>query len=324
MIFLGKNYFIWYLYRMSIYVDFVDKTKIFTIINGTTTFRDIETQFLKIPEFEGKQIYGMYNTYPSDIDITRNKILKLGTPPTSLDRPLSQSILILTNLKKLTPNAVRSYNMYNDLGFEYAQRNSKTKVGSRIFPFYKYKYTYEKSPNIDEENYSSATASSSSSSASTYEDKYDSETGMLRPTAPPLSSLLKKSSASSSFYPDTEEVPLTFTEEDTELIKKATDNDFDIFQTCLSSIVFDDEEDKNCLSENEALVQKLRNAILNTDIQEIISEGRSIEGVIAILNSLTTTKKGGRRKSHKKPRRKSFRKKKRRCTHHSKKNVSRR
>ena len=306
---------------MSIYVDFVDKTHLYNITTGTTTFIDIEKKFLEIPEIDGKQIYGMYNTYPSDI-----KERSLSTPPQTLDGPLSQSILIITDLNQLTPDAVSSYNMYNnsELGFKYAQRNSKTSVWSRIPPFRKYKYEYEKSPNIDEKNYSSATASSSSSSASTYEDKYDSETGMLRPTAPPLSSLLKKSSASSSFYPDTEEVPLTFTEEDTELIKKATDNDFDIFQTCLSSIVFDDEEDKNCLSENEALVQKLRNAILNTDIQEIISEGRSIEGVIAILNSLTTTKKGGRRKSHKKPRRKSFRKKKRRCTHHSKKNVSRR
>ena len=322
MIFLGKNYFIWYLYRMSIYVDGFDKTKLFNIITGTTTFRDIETQFLEIPEFKGKQIYGMYNTYPDHIDITRNKILRLGTPPQSLDGALRQSILILTNLNELTPDAVRSYNMYNDLGFEYAQRNSKTSVWSRKFPFRKYTYKYEKSPNIDEENYSSVTASSSSS-ASTYKDKYDDETGLLRPTAPPLSSLLKTPSASSSFYPDTEEVPLTFTEEDTELIKTATDNNFDQFQICLSSIVFD-EENKNCLSENEALVQKLRNAILNTDIQEFIHENESIEGVIAKLNSLTTNKKGGRRKSHKKPRRKSFRKKKRRCTHHSKKNVSRR
>lgn len=299
----------------SIYVDFVDKTKLFNIITGTTTFRDIENQFLEIPEFEGKQIYGMYNTYPSDI-----KERSLSTPPQTLDGPLSQSILIITDLNQLTPNAVSSYNMYNEsseLGFEYAQRNSKTIVWSRKPPFLKYKYIYKKSPNIDDENYSSATASSSSSSSSS---ELDPVTGTLRPSAPPLTSLLKKSYASSS-YPDKEVVSLTFTEEDTELIKTATDNDFDNFQICLSSIV--DYKD-NCLSEKEDLVEKLQHAIFGNDIHEIIRQGESIEGVIAILNSLTTTKKGGRRKSHKKPRRKSFRKKKRRCTHHSKKNVSRR
>ena len=296
---------------IRIYVDFVDKTDLFKITK-TTTFRDIENQFLEIPEFEGKQIYGMYNTYPNEIK---------GTLPSTLNEPLNQSILILTDLNQLTPDAVRLYNMYNELGFKYAQRNSKTKVWSRKPPFQKYKYIYEKSPNIDEKNYSSATASSTSS-ASTYEDKYDPVTGMLRPNAPPLSSLLKNPSASSSsFYPDTEEVPLTITQKDTELIKTATDNNFDTFQICLSSIVGYQE---NCLSGNKALVEKLRNAIFGNKIEEIISEGQSIEGVIAILNSLTTTKKGGRRKSHKKPRRKSFRKKKRRCTHHSKKNVSRR
>ena len=293
---------------INIYVDFVDKTNLF-VITGTTTCRDIENQFLEITEFEDKQIYGMYNTYPSDI-IKHS----LSTPPQYLDRPLSKSILIITDLNQLTPDAVRSYNMYNkssELGFEYAQRNTKTRFGTRTFPFYKYKYTYAKSPNIDEKIYSSATASSSS-------DKYDPVTGMLRPTAPPL---LETSSASSSFYPDTEEVPLTFTEEDTELIKKATNNNFDNFETCLSNILAFEE---NCLSENEALVEKLQKAIFGNDIQKIIREGKSIKGVIAILNSLTTTKKGGRRKSHKKPRRKSFRKKKRICTHHSKKNVSRR
>lgn len=279
---------------MSIYVDFVDKTKLFNIITGTTTFRDIENQFLEIPEFEGKQIYGMYNTYPSDI-----KERSLSTPPQTLDGPLSQSILIITDLNQLTTDAVRSYNMYNEsseLGFKYAQRNSKTRVGT--YPYYEYKY--KKSPNID---------------------NYDPETDRLIPSAPPLTSLLQKSYASSYVAPDKEVVSLNFTEEDTELIKKATDNNFINFETCLSNILAYDE---NCLSGNKALVEKLQTAIFGKDIQEIISKGQSIEGVIAILNSLTTNKKGGRRKSHKKPRRKSFRKKKRRCTHHSKKNVSRR
>ena len=285
---------------IRIYVDCVDTTDLFNI-TGTTTFRDIENQFLEITEFEGKQIYGMYNTYPDYIGITTNKIIQLGTPPRSLDGSLSQSILILTDLDSLNKQIVSMYNEYNDseLGFKYAQRNSKTRVLSKKNPFYKYTYTYKKSPNIDEEKYSSA-------------------------TAPLLSSLLKQPSASFYVDPDTEEVPLTFTEEDTDLIIEATNNDFDNFQICLSNIGGYEEE--NCLSKNEALLTKLQNAIFDNgkDLQKIISEGQSIVGVIAILNSLTTNKKGGRRKSHKKPRRKSFRKKKRICTHHSKKNVSRR
>ena len=93
-----------------------------------------------------------------------------------------------------------------------------------------------------------------------------------------------------------------------------------MFQVCLSNIVNYDYDEENCLSDHPKLVRKLQDKIFGTDLERIINEEESIEGVIAALNS---PKKGGRRKSQKKPRRKSFRQKKRRSTHH-KKYVSRR
>ena len=266
---------------IGIYVDFEDKTGSFLVIKGTTTFRDIENQFLKLSEFKDKQIYGMYNTYPSDI-IHHS----LSTPPPSLDGPLTSSILIITDLITLNPDAKRMYNFYNEtpeLGFEYAQRNSLMEDGS---------YIYRKSPMIDE------------------------KTDMLAATAAPAMSQMRHESAASTLSSSSS---LTFTKEDTELIKTVTSDNFDIFQTCLINIVGYDD---NCLSQHVDLVTKLRDAIFGNNLEEIIANGKTIEGVIAKLNSLQVTK-GGRRKSHKKPRRKSFRKKKRRSTHH-KKNVFRR
>jgi len=325
-----KIYCILYLYTMSspirIYVDFGesnDKTHLFKIKEGTTTFRDIENQFLEIPEFDGKQIYGMYNdARPRDFEKQ-----DLSTPPRSLESPLDTSILIITNLRGLNPNGVKRYNMYNtgQLGFKYAQRNSKEKVRSTKYPFYKFKYTYEKSPNIE-----------------VMDDETDYNDPFHRPTAPPappsLASLYRlpaqSSFAQSSSAQSSSDLPSapsfdrpstsddTITKEEIDIIITATHNNFDDFQICLANVL---SGDTTCLLEHENIETKLLNKLLQhinaeDDLHRIITEGRSIEGVIAILNS---QKKGGRRKSHKKPRRKSFRQKKRRSTHH-KKNVSRR
>ena len=307
-----KKYCILYLYTMSstirIYVDFIDRTDLFKIDKGTTTFRDIENQFLEISEFNNMQIYGMYNdARPSDFG---NQ--DLSTPPQRLESPLEKSILIITNLEGLNENGKRMYNMYNKtgLGFEYAQRSSKERVGSTKYPFYKFKYTNAKSPNIE---------------VTDYDDPFHRPSA---PSAPPSSAppSFDRSSAQSSsdrsFAPSSSDRPSASTSSDItkaeiETIKTATNNDFDQFQVCLSNMV---DYGENCLSDHPKLVTKLQNKIFGNDLQDIITEGRSIEGVIAILNS---PKKGGRRKSQKKPRRKSFRQKKRRSTHH-KKYVSRR
>jgi hypothetical protein len=301
-----KIYCILYLYTMSshirIYVDFGesnDKTHLFKIEEGTTTFRDIENQFLKIPEFNGKQIYGIYNdARPRDFE---NQ--DLSTPPQRLESRLDKSILIITDLGALNKNAVTMYNMYNkgELGFEYAQRSSKEKVRSRMPPFYKFKYKYAKSPNIDESFHEPSAPPAPPSFAS-----FD------RSFAP---SSFDRPSASSSFDRPSASTSSDITKADIEIIKTATSNDFIMFQVCLSNI---GDYEENCLSDHPELVEKLQDKIFGTDLQRIINEEESIEGVIAALNS---PKKGGRRKSHKKPRRKSFRQKKRRSTHH-KKNVS--
>jgi len=313
--------------HIRIYVDFVepnDKTDLFIIKEGTTTFRDIENQFLEIPEFNGKQIYGIYN----DARLSDFPKQKLSTPPRSLESPLDTSILIITDLGALNKNAVTMYNFYNkgELGFKYAQRNSDNFTFSTKFPFIK-KTKYKKSPNIkvtDEPSapsYNQSFASSDDQSAPSFyrpsapsfassDDPFDRSfaPSFDRSFAPSFASSDRSSSPTSSD---------TITKEEIEIIKKVTSNDFDLFQVCLSNMV---DYEKNCLSDHPELVQKLQDKIFGTDLQEIIYKCESIEGVIDILNK---QKKGGRRKSQKKPRRKSFRQKKRRSTHH-KKYVSRR
>ena len=288
--------------HIRIYVDFGesnDKTHLFKIEEGTTTFRDIENQFLEIPEFNGKQIYGIYNdARPRDFE---NQ--DLSTPPQRLESRLDKSILIITDLGALNKNAVTMYNMYNkgELGFEYAQRSSKEKekVRSRMPPFYKFKfkYKYAKSPNIDESFHEPSA-----------------------PPAPPSFASFDRSFAPSSFDRPSASTSSDITKAEIETIKTATSNDFIMFQVCLSNIVNYDYDEENCLSDHPKLVRKLQDKIFGTDLERIINEEGSIEGVIDILNK---QKKGGRRKSQKKPRRKSFRQKKRRSTHH-KKYVSRR
>jgi len=98
--------------NIKIYVDFDNKTDLFTIEKGITTFRNIEDQFLKIPEFNGKQIYGIYN----DARDEEMEDREFSTPPEYLESKLTIPFLIITDLEKLKkyPEAVKMYNIYND------------------------------------------------------------------------------------------------------------------------------------------------------------------------------------------------------------------
>ena len=134
-----KSYCILYLYTMpipiEIYVDFDDKTHLFKIEKGKTTFRDIENQFLEIPEFDGKQIYGIYNDARADEMTTK----EFSTPPEYLESILTIPFLIITDLENLKkyPEAVKLYNIYNDnvsTGHLYKQRETGE---------------YKKSPSIE-------------------------------------------------------------------------------------------------------------------------------------------------------------------------------